>query len=199
MRGSTSCVHLVPDTQSAVIVLQNSLATNDTADLCCQALLEALLNTPQPNGYVAVASAYTSIDLKHMDKLKEQLESERKSGTSPNPATAYIGRYYNAIGNFCIEILEDREDQKLKMRLQDMEVETYALQHYYDDKFLWWMSYDEVARRGRYITDFSAEYYVLDFSAKDSGNEGEKGPQMETLRWAWDPSLPFDQEVFCRK
>jgi len=199
MPGSTSCVHPVPDTRSAVIVLQNSLATNDTADLWCQTLLEALLCTPEPNDYVAVASAYTTTDLGHMDAIKEELDPKRTQGVSARSFKAYIGRYYNAIGNFGIDIFEVGKDKKLKMRWQDLELETYALQHYYDDKFTWWMPDDEVARRGRYIMDYPAEYYVLEFSPPEREDNNDEGVQMETLKWAWDPAMPHEAEPFHRR
>ncbi|KAB8219545.1 beta-lactamase/transpeptidase-like protein [Aspergillus novoparasiticus] len=194
MPGSTSCVHLVPETQSAVIVLQNSLSTNDTADLCGQALLEALLGTPQRNDYVKIASDYTSIDLRQMDKIKHELDSTRDVLTPPENSTAYVGHYYNGLGNFCVEIFQD-DDGSMKMRWQGLPIETYTLEHHHGDTFTWWMPYDEVASRGRYIMDFAAEYYVLRFS---KGSDST-GIQMETLEWAWDPAMPHTPEVFTRR
>jgi CubicO group peptidase (beta-lactamase class C family) len=59
MPGSTSVVNLIPETGSAVIVLQNSLAPIDTADFVGQMLVEAVLGVLEPNDYIHLAQELT--------------------------------------------------------------------------------------------------------------------------------------------
>lgn len=91
-----------------------------------------------------------------------------------------------------IEIFET--NGRLLMRFQEMSSETYDLTHYDGNTFSWWMSYDEVARRGRFITDFAYTYYLIKFAAT-----GTATSKINVLKWAWDPNLPNDDEIFVRE
>ena len=187
MPGSTSCVHLVPRLDAFIVVLQNSLAPIDTADFVCQYLLETLLDTKEPNDYPKLAAEFTAIGLDHMDRIKKELDMERKPGTLRHPQREYSGKYWNDIKNFYIEVLET--DGKLQMRFQGRESETFELTHHAYDNFTWWMPYDEIARRGRYIGDYAASYYLINFSSS-SGN------RIDTLGWAWDLNSPNEMATF---
>ena len=50
--GALAAVNLVPDTESAIVVLTNSLALNDTADWVGQLVLEELLEVPERKDYI---------------------------------------------------------------------------------------------------------------------------------------------------
>lgn len=83
MPGSTSCVHLVPELDAFIVVLQNSLAPIDTADFVTQYLLESFLITKKPNNYKQLAIEYTALGLARMDRIKEELDLQRRPGTAP--------------------------------------------------------------------------------------------------------------------
>lgn len=53
--GFFSSVHVLPDTDTAIVVLVNSLALDDCADWIGQALLEAVLDTPHQNDHEELA------------------------------------------------------------------------------------------------------------------------------------------------
>ena len=55
LAGYTSSLFLVPDTESAVVVLSNSISLNDCADWVGQLILEALLDVEERNDYVNYA------------------------------------------------------------------------------------------------------------------------------------------------
>lgn len=55
MAGYTTSAFLIPSTQSAIVVLKNSLSLNDAADWVGQAILEALLDVEEPNDYIEYA------------------------------------------------------------------------------------------------------------------------------------------------
>ena len=172
----------------AVIVLQNSLAPFDVADIVGQLLLETMLDVPEPNDYVELALEFSRLGLSHLDKVRADLDCRRTGGTSPQPLEVYCGTYWNIIRNFRIDIFKD--DKKLYMRFQDSKAEVYSLEHYENDVFCWLMSYNETARRGRYINDHGAPYYLIDFERLEASEH------MRELKWAWDPDMPGDPGVF---
>ncbi|KAI1121904.1 beta-lactamase/transpeptidase-like protein [Nemania abortiva] len=73
-----TAVNLLPETQSAVIALQNSLGPVDSADFVAELLVERLLGVQSPVDYA----------FKYMDMLKLKLDSDRKLGTMPKPLGA---------------------------------------------------------------------------------------------------------------
>lgn len=186
MPGSTTCVHLLPEENVFIIVLQNSSSPLDTADFVSQCLLEKFLDTKTPNNYKQLSQAYAQQGLGHQERVRQKLEEKRNSNTTPKKLQAYIGKYWNDIHNFCIEVCE--ADGKLQMRLQGLESEAFALNHYENDTFTWWMPHDEVARRGRFIAGYDASYYLITFSGKDD--------EFDTLHWAWDSNLADEASLF---
>jgi hypothetical protein len=124
-----------------------------------------------------------------MDRLKEELDNRKKPGTRPKPAEAYLGTYWNSTRNFKIAVAE--VNGKLQMKLQALDSETFELTHHENDTFSFWMPFSEVARRGRYITDFGASYYLVNFSSSE-------GNTIDGLTWAWDPNLPHIPETFTK-
>ncbi|CAG7933356.1 unnamed protein product [Penicillium olsonii] len=190
MPGSTSCVYLIPELDAFIVVLQNSLAPIDTADFVSQHLLEGLLNTKIPNDYKQLATDFTTISLGHMDRLKRELDRNMKIGTPPKPLAEYVGRYWNRIGNFFIEVSE--RNGGLSMSFQGRPSEMFELAHYHDDIFFWWMPYNEVAQRGRFITDYLASYYLISFLSTD-------GEGLNCLKWAWNPNMNTDIGEFLSR
>lgn len=187
MPGSTSCVYLIPELNAFIVVLQNSLAPIDTADFVCQYLLESFLHTKRPNDYKQLATEFTARGLDHMDRIKAELDARKIPATFARPLAYYTGKYWNQIGNFFIEISE--VDGGLRMSFQGRASEVFQLTHYHHDTFSWWMPYDEVARKGRLILDYSAPYYLISFSSRD-------GNGIHVLNWAWDPNMPTNPEEF---
>ena len=56
--GALAAVLLHPDTESAIVVLTNTLGLNDTPDWVAQLVLEEMLEVPDKNDYVAVVFKY---------------------------------------------------------------------------------------------------------------------------------------------
>jgi CubicO group peptidase (beta-lactamase class C family) len=187
MPGSTSCVLMIPETDTIIIVLQNSLAPLDTADFVGQLLVETVCDVPQPNDYRNLTREFVEKSLSHMSRLKSELDGRRKLHTRPRELKAYVSQYWNGVKNFCIEITE--HSGRLQMSFQGSDDEIYVLDHYEDDTFTWWMPYNDAARRGRYVTDFGASYYLVTFDS-----QGTSG--INTLKWAWDPNMPDQKELF---
>ncbi len=73
MLGSTSCVHLIPDLDAFIAVIQSSLAPNDTIDFLCQYHLESFLNTENPKQLLAVGRRAYSL-VSHTNRIKNKLD-----------------------------------------------------------------------------------------------------------------------------
>lgn len=190
MPGSLTNVYLLPEMDAFVVTLQNALTPIDVPDFVSQYLLETFLDVKEPNDYVQIARDFTAKALGYMDRVNDELLRGRRNstGTSPRSLDDYTGVYWNSLHNFCIEV--SVTDGKLQMRQQGRASETFELKHYQDDTFSWFTSYDEVARRGRYIHHYSASYYLIRFSGGVDG--------VYRLEWAWDGAFPDEIEVFTR-
>lgn len=112
MPGSTSCVLMLPESETFVIVLQNSLAPIDTADFVGQFLVETLLNAAKPNDYKSLAKEFTTKSLNHMTRLKNDLDRHQvcRSFTTllqqPLTKISEGSKELGDVGKLCREILE---------------------------------------------------------------------------------------------
>ena len=98
-----------------------------------------------------------------------------------------MGKYYNLIGDWYIDIYET-EVGSLKMCFQGQREKSYQLDHFRPDEFSWLLDRDEVVRRGRFPV-VELEFYILSFPAAD--DEGK----MRELVWRHDGDVPGG-EVF---
>ncbi|MCJ1460683.1 hypothetical protein MMC28_011065 [Mycoblastus sanguinarius] len=191
MPGSSTYVHTFPESQTIIVVLQNSLALNDTADWVSRLLIEKIF-APQDNrigrDFVGLSRMSAQVYLAHQSSIKKQLKKCRVPETQHRPLGTYTGIYWNAIRNWSIEITEN--ERSLTMCFQGKASERYDLQHYHNDTFSWFLSHNEAARRGRFIAEFGAEYYLIYF-------EGGRSGTVTSLRWHWNPEAPRS-ESFTR-
>ena len=170
MLGSTLVVSLFPKTSTTIVVLQNSLAATDSTDFIGQLLVDTVFNFNTKNHYVALARRFTPINFNHQRTLKAELERKREPGTTHKPLKAYTGTYSNAIHNFEIEIFENKDLwPELKMGLQGREDEEYVLNHYHYNSLPWLLTHNEAAQRGRVISDFLLQHYLINFMESADG------------------------------
>ncbi|KAL4900329.1 beta-lactamase/transpeptidase-like protein [Aspergillus multicolor] len=193
MPGSTSAVLLVPELQSGIIVLQNSLPAIDTADFIAQMLLEALLVVPEPNDYVGLTRITHEKSVSHVDAVHKDLNASRILGTRPKPLGKYEGRYWNTVGTFFIDVVQyaNVDNQpRLKMAMNGLPAQAYGLEHYHFDTFSWIMSYDEMVSRGR-TTFYPAEYYLIEFQASST--------DIDQLLWVADGNFPGTPVILSKE
>jgi len=187
MPGSTVAAILLPETQTAIVVMQNSLGLCDAADLTAQLLLDCLFLDQPQHDYVALAKEATKNGASRMEKVAEQLEQERESGTDHRPLEEYTGIYENAIKNWVIHIGLD-ESGELFLRFQGRLDEEYKLRHYNYDVFAWNLSYDETVKRAQYCRPHT--FYRFYFESQND--------RISFLRWHHDPNVA-EGEVFTRR
>ena len=187
IEGYLSSVHLLPDTNTAIVVLTNSMANNDAADWLGQLLLEAVLDNPYKNNYIAIArnSATTSVGL--WPSMAKELEKHREPSTPIKPLAKYTGLYYNIIGNWCIDVFED---EGLKMCFQQNREVPYRLEHYRHDSFSWLLTRNEAVLRGRFPV-VCLDFYIMIFG------EADDAENIDRLTWKHDPDVP-NGETFLK-
>ncbi|KAL8834456.1 MAG: hypothetical protein Q9176_007480 [Flavoplaca citrina] len=186
MVGAMTGVILFPESKSAIIVLTNTLGLTDTADTVSQLLTETLFDLPKKHDFVELTQEVVNVELKSLSDVADKLEQERTPGTSPRDLQDYVGTYWNELDTMKIEIF--LVDEKLTMRFQDLEAETFPLEHYENDTFSWWFSRNECARYGRF-TNYGYEYFRIGFV-------GRAG-LIDRLTWKTVSQLP-EAEVFLR-
>ncbi|KAM7214591.1 beta-lactamase/transpeptidase-like protein [Rhypophila decipiens] len=186
--GYYSALLLFPETQSAVVVLTNSMPLNDAADWISQVYTAALFNFPKPADYVVLAKETRERKVAAFDRVKSTFDEIRQDhpGEPPRmPLASYAGSYINDAGNFIIDVSEipntsdPGRNTTLVLRYQGREDQTYELRHLYGDAFEWSMTCEESARQVRFpILD--PKYFEVHFRF-----ESDKGTGKATgLDWA---------------
>ena len=125
--GALSAIAMLPDIDTSIVVLSNSLALNDCADWVLQLLIEEILCCPDPNDYIAHAKISASLTLDWFPDTAKALERERQNDKPPKPLPAYVGIYWNA--QRCLKIVVALCNDKLSWALQGLEAEEYELEH----------------------------------------------------------------------
>lgn len=77
MPGTTSALCLIPESQTAIVVLQNSLGLCDIADWTCQLVIDAIMLGEPASDYLSLVSKCVETGSKRMDIVEGQLHSER--------------------------------------------------------------------------------------------------------------------------
>lgn len=181
MPGSTSVVYLVPEIESGVLVLQNSMPIIDTADFIGQTILKTILQVDVPNDCVKFTKKFYKQGVSHLDYLQKELDDNRAPGTLHRPLRDYTGVYWNPPKTFHIVVQEVASS--LIMTPQGLSSQRYTLQHYRDDSFTWIMPFDEVIRRARSAAYYTPEYYVVEFVGDGDG-------EIDRLAWVMESDLP---------
>lgn len=183
--GALAAVNLLPESQSAIVVLTNTLALNDCADWVGQLVLETLLDVNDKNDYLSLAKESVANALVWHSSVEADLKKDRVPDTFPRDLQAYIGTYVNSIQTMKIVVTET--SGKLFFALQGLDSERFELTHYQDDIFTWLRSRNELAERGRF-THQKAVYYKIHFHMTDS--------HIDQLAWTHDIDVPEGETFF---
>jgi CubicO group peptidase (beta-lactamase class C family) len=180
MAGYTTSLVLVPESQSAVVVLANSMALNDAADWVSQAVLEAVLETSNPADYQLLSQQTAAAQISKFPALNKTLESKRIPGTHPKLLHSYTGRYYNSIRNFFLDVYVNDEEKLLHFSFQGLrDHQSWPLKHYHYDTFSWLMSRNECVKRARFAVATEGLYLFKFIPAQD-----ETDNDIIALEWA---------------
>jgi CubicO group peptidase (beta-lactamase class C family) len=186
LSGFSSAVVLLPETNSAIVVLTNSISKNDCADWLSQLLLETLIDNYYKNDYVELARISARNSDEKIQAIPKILAEKQVSHTSHRTLTDYVGRYYNSNKLWWIDVWV--ENQALYFSMKGPEY-PYKLTHYDHDTFSWILSRDELVRLGRFPNNFPP-YYLINFNVGEGGVTG--------LSWHNDRGIK-DSQTFVRQ
>ena len=165
--GFFSSVHILPDTDTAIIVLVNSLAKNDCADWIGQLLLETVLDNSEKNDYLDLAKRSAAAYESMWKELETDLGSPKPMNTNHRPLNKYTGSYYNEVCNWFFKVTLIGE--QLYFSFQGLTNQTHRLKHHDADTFSWPLSEIESMRRGRW-PDLDVPTYMLYFESDHAGH-----------------------------
>ncbi len=185
--GFFSSVHILPESDTAIIVLTNSMANNDCADWIGQILLETVLDNTDKNDYLILAQKTAASYIAKWRDLKLELAAGRNPNTPCLALEQYSGSFYNKIHNFHLDI--STVNGKLELKFQGLPTEVHQLYHYHYNTFSWELTADESIARDRW-PDLEARVYLLHFEADENG-------KMTRLRWHHDWAVSAG-EVFTQ-
>lgn len=194
--GNVGHVALFPETTSAVIVLGNSAGLTDTMRLLSQILVEVLFdNDFDSELYLDIARDASQRNIEFVGNIKKALLEGKTVSTPSRPLTAYVGRYYNSIGNFFIEI--KLSHQGLQVAYMGSEEDAFYLEPYQDDSFFWWLNYDEMAKRAR-LPQYPKDYFIIKFECPKAPSWWNLGGEvvMDCVVWKHEFTLAGDGETF---
>ncbi|KAK7419778.1 hypothetical protein QQX98_003150 [Neonectria punicea] len=182
--GVTSFVMMLPETESAVVVLTNTMAKNDAADWIGQLLIETLLDSPVRHDYVHLASKSVDRAQEKFAEVNRRVQEGRKPGGPIRALSDYVGSFTGIGGVFCIEVKESKRG--LEILFQGRESQKYQLQHHHHDTFTWFMGWNEQIKKGRFVV-FQPAFYMIRFG-------GEDGQGITSLNWAYDAAMPEGED-----
>jgi hypothetical protein len=136
--GFFSSVHVLPESGTIIVVLVNSIPKNDAADWLGQLLVEEFLDCKERSDFVSLArqTAATFDDM--WKQLPTDLERAKSLGKSTRPLSQYMGRYYNRVGNFFIEVTGNADE--LAFSFQGRATQSHPLEVFGEDAFCWPLS-----------------------------------------------------------
>lgn len=104
-----SSVILIPDTNSAIVILTKSPVNNDCADWIGQLILETLIDSPEKNDYEQLARESAKTRICQWKDIPTSLAKDRVSNTSSKPLSSYSGKYYNSARDWHMEIYQEQD------------------------------------------------------------------------------------------
>ena len=165
--GYLSSTLLLPETNSAIVVLVNTLANQDPADWIGQALLEALLDVPSPHDFVHLANEARDTYAGLFPKMHRALTEGHRRGTFTRSLHCYEGQFENAVGTFIMDVYVFGDE--LYLSLNGYRKEKHKLYHHHGDTLSFEMGYLDCLKREMWPKTYKG-YYLLDFVSDENGN-----------------------------
>ncbi|KAI0542824.1 putative D-aminoacylase [Xylaria digitata] len=133
MPGYLISVHLIPETQTVIVILGNTLAFSDLPDYVGGLILNTILGAKDEVDFLSLVRECKETSIQGPLRTAVQLEAERKTGTSHKPLIQYESWYVNEMGNLVLVV--SVSGSGLRMNLNDLPETYYDLHHYHDDFF----------------------------------------------------------------
>jgi hypothetical protein len=150
MAGYISSLFLIPGISSAIVVPSNSISLNDCADWVSPALLEALSDIDNRTYSRKYAKESADAQIAKFPGMAKSLEEKLNPGTIPRTLDNGVGKYYNEIGGFSIEIRRSTHPEHLQLAFRGLGSQKWNLKHYHHDSFIWLITQDEAVSKARF-------------------------------------------------
>lgn len=103
--GNIGHIAMFPETTSAVVVLADSVGLANKMRLLSQILIEMPFeNKCNPEEYLETARSGSARNIKFVGNTHKALLDQKTSPEPCRPISAYVGRYYNSLSNYFIDI-----------------------------------------------------------------------------------------------
>ncbi|KAI9737406.1 MAG: hypothetical protein M1834_009560 [Cirrosporium novae-zelandiae] len=192
--GFTSFAAVFPETSSAVVILSNSVALTGGVRLVGQLLIEELFgNTINVTDYTQYARLAAKRSTSTMETVKKKLIQGKTVDRPARSLQKYLGKYYNSIGNFFIDVRERAGN--LQVCFMGLDSDGFDLEPYQHNSLFWHMSHNECIKYGRCI-DYPKEYYVINFGNADGNGHDSNETDINCLWWKHEFTVPGNGEVF---
>ncbi|KAF5565556.1 beta-lactamase family [Fusarium napiforme] len=176
IQGFSTAVYLLPETETAIIAMQNSSGLGDACDWIPQMITHKLSGSTESIDFPGLAIVAAKAALSLPEKIEDELQKRRESGTSHLDPEAYTGRYWNDLRNFRIDVKV--LNGRLYMNFQGIASETFELRHYHHHSWTWNVTHNETAKLGRH-PNRPWMPYIIEF---DCGENKEA----QALLWKYD-------------
>lgn len=189
MPGCHGSMVMIPDTESAVVVLANALPLVDCTDFVAQLALAVLLGeTDQEEKFVEMAGMARPFQLLGYERLAAQPEKKKTDVPPSLPLSGYEGSYRNAVGNitYLVTVVGDH----LLLTVKRTSRTSFNLLPYDGDTFHWRADREwELCEKGMWPF-LAPEWHKVYFKLSKEG-------EVESFMWHHDPlGMP---EVFRKK
>ncbi|KAK7751169.1 hypothetical protein SLS62_006853 [Diatrype stigma] len=179
--GYTCNLYIIPEGNSAIVVLSNGTGLSDATDWIAQDLLQAMYGLRPAVNFIDVASKARLKYLSHYtDDFRVPLEENRILGTQCPPLEDFVGTYImDTLDLVTLDFHVHTEDpSKLRMMVNQQHDQTWELWHYHFDVFCHLPdSYDSCLSRGLDRTHWSS--FLTSFIRGQDG-------RVERLYWELD-------------
>lgn len=179
--GYACNIYLIPDSESAIVVLSNGTGLGDAADWIAQDIIQAISGLQPTVDFVTVATQAASTYLSHYERdFKAPLDKNRGNLTPLPTLDDFVGTYVmDKLDVAFLDVTMDPEDPgNLRMMVNGYHDQALPLRYYNHDVFSYLpQSYDECLKRGLDRTLWSS--FLISFLRDSEG-------RVKSLCWKLD-------------
>ncbi|KAI9155595.1 Penicillin-binding protein [Paramyrothecium foliicola] len=179
--GYTCNLYLIPETESAVVVLSNGTGLSDATDWIAQDFIQTMYALQPSVNFVDVAARASKKYLSHYEvDFKIPLAVHQRAGTPSPQLQDFVGLYImDGLDVVGLDVSVDAKDNtKLSMMVNEQRDQVWKLSHYHYDVFCQLpSSYDECLIRGLDRTAWSS--FLISFLRDSRG-------AVKALNWKMD-------------
>lgn len=170
--GYTCNIYIMPETNSAIVILSNGTGLSDATDWVAQDLIQTMYSLCPEVDFVGVATRARIKYLSHYTKdFKIPLEENRQLGTQAPCLQELTGSYVmDGLDIVCLGMTVDpKHSDKLRMRVNKQPDQDWDLSHYHFDVYCHLPdTYDECLSRGLDRTLWSS--FLISFTRDSKGS-----------------------------